>query len=186
MRGERFVVTVFGSASVNRGSPEYDTAYEIGEKLASSGFIVCNGGYGGSMEASARGAKSAGGSTIGIITEFYAGKPANKWIDEMVTTKTTIDRLLRLIKEGDAYICLGGGTGTLLELSAVWEMMNKKVIPHRPFLTLGSYWKTIADLVGEQLVHEGREGARDLITCVDTPDDCVTVLIDILGVRYEA
>ena len=53
------VVTVFGGSHVQEGGPEYASARDLGKLLAQAGYTVCNGGYGGVMEASARGAKDA-------------------------------------------------------------------------------------------------------------------------------
>ena len=64
-------VTVFGSSRPKPATPDYETAYALGSELARAGFVVCNGAYGGTMEASARGAKAAGGSTVGVT--FTAG-----------------------------------------------------------------------------------------------------------------
>ena len=101
-------VTVFGSSRPAPGDPEYQTAYDVGRELAASGFALCNGGYGGTMEASARGAKEAGGTTIGVLTEALGRKQANNWIDVTVPTKTLIERMMELVARGDAYVVLKG------------------------------------------------------------------------------
>ena len=129
------VVTVFGGSHAKAGGPEYETARRLGRLLAEAGYTVCNGGYGGVMEASARGAKEAGGKTIGITTEEFGG-PVNRWIDREIRVKKWSERLFKLIETGDAYVVLDGGTGTLVELFTVWEMSNKKFI-RKPFVVLG-------------------------------------------------
>src|ERR1039457_3914049 len=117
-------VTVFGSALPADGSQAYVEAQRLGRLLAEAGYAVCNGGYGGLMEASARGAREAGGHTIGITCVVWP-RPANPYIVEEVRTQNFPDRLMTLIERGDAYLALPGGTGTLAELALVWEMMNK-------------------------------------------------------------
>lgn len=129
-------VTVFGSSQVKEGEPEYEQARDLGRQLAESGYTLCNGGYGGIMEASARGAKEAGGHTLGITTEDFGG-PANRWIDREIRVKRWSERLFKLIETGDAYVVLDGGTGTLVELFVLWEMSNKKFL-HKPMIVLGS------------------------------------------------
>ena len=58
------IITVFGSSRTKKGGGPYKEAYQLGKLLAEAGFVVCNGGYGGLMDASARGAKEAGGKTV--------------------------------------------------------------------------------------------------------------------------
>lgn len=121
------VVTVFGSGQVREDATGYRRALELGRVLAQAGFTVCNGGYGGVMEASARGARQAGGQTIGI-TMRHSRKPANRWIGDPRPESTWQDRLFKLIETGDAYVFLDGGTGTLTELFVAWEMANQALI----------------------------------------------------------
>ncbi|MCZ6775485.1 MAG: LOG family protein [Ignavibacteria bacterium] len=129
---EKIIVSVFGSSRTRRGDPEYSTAYDIGNLLVQAGMVVCNGGYGGIMEASAHGAKDAGGRTMGITTRSFPGLKANQWIDEEIPMETFIDRLMKLISVADGYVVLKGGTGTLLVLDAVLELMNKNMTSQKP------------------------------------------------------
>jgi len=138
------VVTIFGGSRFREGDKEYELACELGGKLAKAGYTVCNGGYGGVMEASARGAKEAGGKTVGVTTGEFGG-PANLWIHEEIRMKKWVKRLFKLIELGDAYVVLDGGTGTLVELFVVWEMLNKKLI-QKPIILLGT---RLQGLVGE-------------------------------------
>jgi len=121
------IVTVFGSSLLCEGTPAYQEARELGHALGESGFTVCNGGYAGLMEASARGAQEAGGHTIGITCSLWP-RPANRWIQEEVRTASFPERIMTLIARGDAYLVLPGGTGTLAELAMAWELMNKSVL----------------------------------------------------------
>ena len=120
-------VTIFGSSLPGEGSAAYAEARRLGRLLAEGGFAVCNGGYGGLMEASARGAREAGGHTLGVTCELWTSQ-VNPWIVEEIRTPSFFERLTTLIERGDAYIVLPGGTGTLAELALVWEMMNKSAL----------------------------------------------------------
>lgn len=150
MKAERAtrIITVFGSSRPREGDSHYALARELGAQLASRGFAICSGGYGGVMEAVSRGAKDAGGSTIGIVSEFFTSR-ANRWIDEAVSVKTWQDRLFSLIETGAGYVACPGGTGTLVELSVVWEMLNKRVMRAKPFVTVGHFWQPIIERVRE-------------------------------------
>jgi hypothetical protein len=158
-------VTVFGSSLPASGSPLYEEARRLGRLLAEGGFGVCNGGYGGLMEASARGAREAGGHTIGVTCTLWSAR-ANPWIVEEVRTQSFLERLTTLIERGDAYIVLPGGTGTLAELALVWEMMNKSTLVRavggrKPLLVMEPYWRPVLDcLQQEPLLASGPTPAK--------------------------
>ncbi len=130
----RPVITVFGSGQVKSETSAYELAYQTGYALAQAGFDVCNGGYAGVMEASAHGAKEAGGRTLGIISSQLGGV-ANPWMDEVRVAPTWRERLSALIDAGKGYVVLDGATGTLVEFFTVWEMANKKIFSKPIILT---------------------------------------------------
>ena len=169
------VVSVFGSSRPRPGEPDYQTAYELGKMLAGAGYTVCNGGYGGIMEASARGAREAGGRSIGVVTDFFS-RQANPYIDETIIEVTIVDRLQKLLHLGDAYVILKGGTGTLLELAALWEFMNKGVMPRKPAIAVGDFWMPIVDRIAQALIQEGSERASRYVTVVGSPSDALLIL----------
>jgi uncharacterized protein (TIGR00730 family) len=140
------IITVFGSSRPLESDADYGEARELGKRLAGRGFAVCSGGYGGVMEAVSRGAKEAGGRTYGVTAEFFAPK-ANEWVDTEVRVKTWEERLFELIRLADGFVACKGGTGTLVELAVVWEMLNKAVIENRPFAVLGDFWEPVLERV---------------------------------------
>lgn len=151
------VVTVFGSSRPPEDDADYADARKLGRALIERGFSVCTGGYGGVMAAVSRGAKEAGGKTYGVTAEFFAAARANPWIDTEVRKKTWDERLFELIRRGDGFVACKGGTGTLVELAVVWEMINKAVMAAKPFVALGDFWQPILERVGE--VELGRAGS---------------------------
>jgi uncharacterized protein (TIGR00730 family) len=150
------IITVFGSSRPREGDLHYALAQDLGAQLAARGFAVCSGGYGGVMEAVSRGAKDAGGRTLAVTAEFF-NAPANAWVDDVVSVKTWQERLFTLIERGSGYVACPGGTGTLVELAVVWEMLNKGVMPAKPFVTLGHFWRPIVERVRE--VETGHKAA---------------------------
>ena len=147
MSDER-IITVFGSSRPKENDADYAEARELGKLLADRGFAICSGGYGGVMEAVSRGAKEAGGKTYGVTAEFFE-REANKWVDVEVRMKTWEERLFELIRLADGFVACKGGTGTLVELAVVWEMLNKAVIGVKPFIALGDFWIPILARVRE-------------------------------------
>ena len=140
------LITVFGSSRPVEGDPEYETARRLGGELARSGFAVCTGGYGGTMEAVSRGAAEAAGRVLAVTARSFQSR-ANPWVSEETVVETWRDRLFRLIEMGRGYVALPGGTGTLAEIAVVWEMLNKGVLPARPLVLLGEFWKPVIRLV---------------------------------------
>ncbi len=138
------IITIFGSGEISSGDPLYKDAEQIGKLLAVNGFVVCSGGYGGTMEAVCKGAKSVNGRTIGITID-YPGNAPNDYVDENVVMPNWVERLMELIAIGDAYIVLKGGSGTLVEISAVIEMMNKKIMKQKTLIFYGDFWKGVIE-----------------------------------------
>jgi hypothetical protein len=178
-------VTIFGSAFPSEGSPAYEEARRLGRLLAEAGFAVCNGGYEGVMAASARGAREAGGQTIGVTCTLWP-RPANRWIVEEVRTDSFLARLMTLIERGDAYVVLPGGTGTLAELALAWEMMNKSSLSRtvggqKPLLVMTPYWLPVIECLKqeEQLNSRhttGLASAMDIVTLVTGVEEAVAHL----------
>ena len=146
-------IAVFGSGKVTQESLAYQQAVKLGRLLAQKGFVVCNGGYRGIMEASARGVKEAGGKTIGIAAGEFVHTKVNAWITETKQVKTWGERLFKLVETADAYIVCDGGTGTLTELFVVWEMINKGMIK-KPVVVLGKFLHSLTEfLKKDPLIH---------------------------------
>jgi uncharacterized protein (TIGR00730 family) len=180
------IVTIFGSSLPCEGSRAYAEARQMGKLLAEAGFAICNGGYRGLMEASARGAREAGGHTIGITCGIWPGK-ANQWIVEEVRTRSFSERLMMLLERGDAYVVLPGGTGTLAELALAWEMMNKGKLAttvggSKLLLVMSPYWQPVINCLEQegQLNSTGREWrspAMEIVTLVTSPEQAVEHLM---------
>src|SRR6267142_2418165 len=168
------IVTVFGSSRPREGEGDYEEAHVLGRALAKHGFAICSGGYGGVMEAVSRGAKEAGGKTYGVTAEFFSTAKLNSWIDTEVRMKTWEERLFELIRLADGFVACKGGTGTLVELAVVWEMLNKSVMNGKPFAVLGNFWQPVLDRVREvELGHPAPWGEANgrLIYVATTPGD---------------
>jgi len=99
-------------------------AEEIGKEIAIRGGVLLTGGTSGVMEAVSRGAQSAQGLVVGILPGDTL-EMANNYIDIPITTGLSFDyRSLILVHSSDAIIMIGGGNGTLGELSSAY--LNRK------------------------------------------------------------
>jgi uncharacterized protein (TIGR00730 family) len=172
MKEER-IVTVFGSSRPQENDAEYEEARELGRALATSGFSVCSGAYGGVMAAVSRGSKEGGGKTYGVTAEFFSAR-ANAWVDVEVRVATWQERLFELIRMAHGFVVCKGGTGTLVELVVVWEMLNKSVMTRKPLVVLGNFWAPMIECVREvELGHRSRwgEASGRLIRVAATPKE---------------
>ncbi len=181
MKKER-IVTVFGSSRPRESDAEYEEARELGRMLATRGFSVCSGAYGGVMAAVSRGAKEGGGKTYGVTAEFFSAR-ANAWIDVEVRVATWQERLFELIRMAHGFVACKGGTGTLVELAVVWEMLNKSVMTGKPLAVLGNFWIPIIERIREvELGHHSPWGEANgrLIHMAATPKEAADHLEQIL------
>jgi uncharacterized protein (TIGR00730 family) len=141
-------VSVFGSGRVGRDRPEFAVARQVGRALAEAGFAIANGGYNGTMLAAAQGAAEVVGVVIGVTCSAFADSAANEYVTREIVTASLEERLATLVRLGDAYVVLPGGTGTLLELAMVWELKNKKFLDRaKPIILMGEFWKPVVELM---------------------------------------
>jgi uncharacterized protein (TIGR00725 family) len=176
------IVTIFGSNQPTPGTPDYAVAHELGKRLAQSSFTICNGGYGGTMEAAARGASEAGGMTIGVVVRSFSPH-ANPWIKKTIVTGSLFERLETLLTLAAAYVVLKGGTGTLVELALSWEYIHKGLSPAKPIVLLGDFWNSVVDTVLKEIstqpparAAESSPALPPFIHEVRTPKEAVDLL----------
>jgi uncharacterized protein (TIGR00730 family) len=166
-------ITIFGSSVPRQGDEQYTVAEKLGELLALRGFNVCTGGNLGIMEAVSRGAVRNNAKAIGVTLDSPGFTP-NKYLTEEIKCSSLFDRLTKLIQYGDGYLILQGGTGTLLELSAVWELMNKDMLSVKPIVCYSTMWKEIVNVMNIQIRKENR--MTDLVKCFNSIEDIVEYL----------
>lgn len=141
----KWIVAVFGSNSPKDGEPGYAEARALGQLLARAGYVVATGGYAGTMEATSRGAKEAGGLVIGVTTSVFDAirLGANPYLDEEIKFPTLIQRLHHLVTFADAWVALPGGIGTLSEVALTWSLLQVGEVSRRPFVVVGPMWRRL-------------------------------------------
>lgn len=172
-------IAVFGSSQPQPGSVFYEEAFRIGYVLAEAGWTVVNGGYDGTMEASAKGAKEAGGKTLAVTVGSFrkSGILANPFIDSEIVVDTYGDRLAMLTRIADGYVVLRGGSGTLTELFLSWELVKNGSLPPRPIILFGKTWPRIMDFLGQELADETAfRNFRHLLMFADVPAQVVKII----------
>jgi uncharacterized protein (TIGR00725 family) len=114
-------------AVIGSGTEHSERAEAVGRLLAEGGATVVTGGLGEVMAAAARGAKSAGGTTIGILPG-ESRTDANQWLDHVVATGIGHGRNLAVVASGDAVIAVGGRYGTLAEIGLALTLARPVVV----------------------------------------------------------
>src|ERR671919_531679 len=148
-------VTIFGSARIREGHPYYQLGVEMGKALARLGFTVMTGGGPGLMEAVNRGAREAGGRSVGVNIVLPFEQAPNRYCDRSVTCRYFFVRKVLLFKYSYAFIALPGGVGTLDELFEALTLIQTRTIATFPVVLIGTdYWRPVQEL----LQHLAREG----------------------------
>jgi len=137
-----------GFADAPVEDPLYKEAFEVAKVVAESGFTVINGGGPGVMRAATLGAQAGGGKTIGVTfypkdIALFEGRDKENTIDEEVVTKNYLERTLKLLELGDAYVIFKGGTGTISEFGMAWGLAKLYYGHHKPLVLYGQFWENI-------------------------------------------
>jgi uncharacterized protein (TIGR00730 family) len=172
-------VAVWGSARTKPDTPMYRAGVEIGGALARAGFAVITGGGPGSMEAANRGAKEAGGLSVGLGIELPFEEKLNDYLDLGMTFRYFFARKMMFVKYSQALICLPGGFGTLDELTEALTLVQTKKVTKFPVVLYGSeYWGGLVDWIRGSVLGSGNVSPGDLalLHMTDDVDDVMRVV----------
>ena len=171
-------VTVFGSARFEEDHQYYAMAREVGGALVRIGFTVMTGGGPGVMEGANRGAREAGGRSVGCNIELPFEQEPNPYLDRWVTCRYFFVRKVLLIKYSYAFIVLPGGFGTLDELTEALTLIQTRKILQFPIVLMGrDYWQPFLSMVNT-MVHAGTisKSDIDLMLVTDSVSDAMAHL----------
>jgi uncharacterized protein (TIGR00730 family) len=155
-------VTVFGSARHGESHPYYELGRAVGRSLAEVGFTVMTGGGPGLMEAANRGAREAGGRSVGCNIKLPQEQKPNRYLDRVVTCRHFFTRKVLLFKYSYAFIGLPGGFGTCDELFEALTLIQTGKIQNFPVVLIGTeYWRPLQDLL-QHMVHARTIDESDL------------------------
>ena len=169
-------VTVFGSARFDEHHKYYSLARDMGARLARLGLTVMTGGGPGIMEAANRGAREAGGVSVGCNIELPKEQQPNPYLDLMVTFRYFFVRKVMLVKYSYGFLVMPGGFGTCDELFEALTLIQTRKIDDFEIVLMGAdYWKPILDVVGPRMVEWGTIDESDLnyIHLTDDPDEAM-------------
>jgi uncharacterized protein (TIGR00730 family) len=178
-------VTIFGSARTHPDDPQYESAVEVARLLAEAGFAIITGAGPGIMEAANRGAKLAGGRSIGCNIELPFEQGANPYVDTVINFRYFFVRKTMFIKYSNAFIIFPGGFGTLDEAFEAVTLIQTGKISQFPVILFGRhYWAGLirwlqTRVLGEQKISPGD---MDLMLLTDDPAEACSAVV----AAYEA
>ena len=184
-------VTVFGSARFKEDHPYYRLAREVGHGLARLGFTVVTGGGPGIMEAANRGAREAGGHSIGCNIELPAEQKPNAYLDRWITFRHFFVRKVMLVKYSYAFVALPGGFGTIDEIFETATLIQTRKIRDFPLVLVGrDFWRPLTDFLHGPLETMALIDPvdADRIIVADSAAEAVAAVRDVaipaFGLRY--
>jgi hypothetical protein len=172
--------TVFGSARFTEDHRHYRLAREMGRRLAKAGFVVMTGGGPGIMEAASRGAKEAGGRTVGCNIALPAEQRVNPYVDQFVEFRYFFVRKVMLIKYSYAFIAMPGGFGTMDEIFELATLVQTGKIEPYPLVMMGrEYWQPLFQLLQSRMFREATVSPDEIgpLLLTDDPDQATEWLV---------
>ncbi len=181
LSGLKKAISIFGSAKHNAPATKkyYKIAQETAYMLAKNGYAVITGAGQGIMEAGNRGAKKAGGESIGLNILIPITQKPNKYVTRLVEFKYFFCRKVMFAKYSKAFIVFPGGFGTLDELfEAITLVQTERVDPFPVILVGKGYWKGLISWIRTTLIPEGtiEEKDMELFSVVDKPQQVLAAI----------
>jgi hypothetical protein len=172
-------VSVFGSARTKPADPFYRKAVRVAELLVEHGYAVITGGGPGIMEAANKGAKQAGGISVGLNIRLPTEQKPNPHITHLIEFKYFFTRKVCFVKYASAFVLFPGGYGTLDEFYESITLIQTSRIERFPVIMVGhSYWQGLIEWMKKDLEKGGMisRGDLDLFKCVERPEEVVELI----------
>lgn len=172
-------VSVFGSSRFTEGHAYYRLTRELGAALANAGFAVMTGGGPGVMEAANRGAKEAGGLSLGCNITLPREQKPNPYLDKFIEFEHFFIRKVMLVKYSSAFVVMPGGFGTLDEAFEVITLVQTNKLERFPVVSLGGmvFWSHLRKFM-EKMLAEGVISPEDVdfIHPAESADEAVAII----------
>jgi uncharacterized protein (TIGR00730 family) len=179
-------VSIFGSARTPASDPSYKAAVETARLLAKAGIPVITGGGPGIMEAANKGAKEAGGLSIGCNIELPFEQGSNGYLSRSLNFKFFFVRKTMFVKYATAFIVFPGGYGTLDELFEALTLIQTGKVRNFPVILFGKeYWSGLVEWLTRTVAHERKIDQRDLklFKVTDDPAEATRLVIEARSVK---
>lgn len=174
-------ISVFGSARTQPGTPVYDLAQQVGQRIVQAGYAVITGGGPGVMEAANKGAHLSGGVSVGLGIELPHEQGMNEYVDLGVNFRYFFARKTMFVKYSDGFVVMPGGFGTMDELFEALTLVQTHKIPGFPVALVGAqFWSGLVEWINSTLVEQGCVSAGDpeIFRVVDTAEQAVDYVVE--------
>jgi len=173
-------VSIFGSARIKPGEPDYEKTVEIAKGLSLAGFAVITGGGPGVMEAGNKGAHDAGGESVGLNIQLPMEQYPNPYTTKELNFHYFFVRKVMFVKYADAFVIMPGGFGTLDEFSEALTLIQTRIIKRFPIILVDShYWGPLVDWIKTNVLGGNKISPEDmdLIKVIDEPRQVVAEIV---------
>ncbi len=169
-------ITVFGSARIKEDNPYYKMTMDIGRRLARMGLTVMTGGGPGLMEAANRGAREAGGRSVGCNILLPHEQDPNPYMDKWMDFQFFFVRKVMLIKYSYGFIVMPGGVGTMDELFQALTLIQTKKVTNFPVVLIGTdYYKDVIELFDKMCEEKTiSKTDKELFLITDSIDEAIS------------
>ncbi len=174
-------VSVFGSARTKPGTPFYEIGTQVGRRLVEKGYAVITGGGPGAMEAANKGARDAGGASVGLGIELPFEQGLNEYVNLGVNFRYFFARKTMFVKYAQGFIVLPGGFGTLDELFEAVTLVQTQKVTSFPIVLMGTeYWGGLFDWLRGTVLDAGTVSRKDvdLLHLTDDVDEAVRMVTE--------
>ncbi|MCK6542971.1 TIGR00730 family Rossman fold protein [bacterium] len=174
-------VSIFGSARTKPGMANYKLAEELARLIVKSGFAVITGGGPGLMEAANKGAKEAGGKSVGLSIQLPFETKGNDFLTMEVNFNYFFVRKVMFVKYARGFIALPGGLGTMDELFEMLTLIQTGKVDPFPIVLIGkTYWSGLLDWMKASMLKERYINPEDLelFHVTDSAKEAVSIIQD--------
>lgn len=177
-------VSIFGSARTTADNKYYALAEDIAKKLSDAGYGVITGGGPGIMEAANKGAREAGGKSVGLNINLPFEQYPNEYIDydKLINFKFFFVRKVMFMKYAQGFIVLPGGFGTLDEMFEALTLVQTNKVAKFPIILVGKdYWSGLVDWIQNVVLKVEKNISPDdllIFKVVDTADEATDEIFD--------
>ncbi len=172
-------VSIFGSSRIKPGNQYYQLTEKIAYLLAKEGYAIITGSGPGVMEAANKGARRAGGHSVGLNIQIPSEQKPNKYVDTLLDFRYFFVRKVMFVKYAKAFVIMPGGYGTLDEFTEAINLIQTERIPKFPVILFGrEYWNGMLEWLRNTVLKDSNISREDLdiFTVVDEPKEVVTAI----------
>jgi len=169
-------VTVYGSARTKEDEPDYEMARALGSEIARAGFAVITGAGPGCMEAANRGARDAGGASVGLNIDLPFEQKPNPYLTKLISFRYFFVRKVMFLKYAYGAVIVPGGFGTMDELFELLTLIQTMRVTPFPVTLMGKdYWGGLLGWLREKMLGGGKISPGDIefLHVTDDPVEAV-------------